>query len=102
MRVSLHQEKQEKNMARIIRLNRGENYNKGYINLYGSTGRCYRSLALEIPGYGMVPCSIKLQDNFTNVSDDLIIIQSDEKDTKTPVTSSIWVTRKNSNVVCAL
>jgi hypothetical protein len=86
-------------MATIIRLNKGENYNKGYINLYGSTGKCYRTLALDIPGYGMIPCSMKLRDNFTNTSDDLIIVMSDENDLSTPVTSHIWVTRKNTNVV---
>ena len=81
-------------MATIIRLNKGENYKKGYIDLYGRTGRCYRSMALEIPGYGMVPCSIKLCNDFTSLSDDLMIVQSDCDDPNAPITSSIWVTRK--------
>ena len=63
-------------MATIIRLNKGENYKKGYIDLYGRTGRRYRSMALEIPGYGMVPCSMKLCNDFTSLSDNLMIVQT--------------------------
>ena len=33
------------------------------------------------------------------LTDDLIIVKSDENDLSTPVTSQIWVTRKNTNVV---
>jgi hypothetical protein len=88
-------------MATIIRLNKGENYKKGYIDLYGRTGRRYRSMALEIPGYGMVPCSMKLCNDFTSLSDNLMIVQSDYNDPNAPITSNIWVTRKNtkSNIV---
>jgi len=87
-------------MATIIRLNKGENYNKGYINLYGATGKRYRSLALDIPGYGMVPCSMKLCRDFTTCSDDLMIVLSDHDDPNAPITSDIWVTRKKQKQAC--
>lgn len=79
-------------MAKVVTLDKGMYFRKGYMNLYGSTGKCYRSLALEIPGYGMVPCSRKLCNNFTDRSDNLILVISDVNDENPPVTSSIWVT----------
>lgn len=89
-------------MAKVVTLNKGMNFKRGYINLYGSTGKCYRSLALDIPGYGMVPCSRKLCNNFTDCSDNLIIVISDEKDENPPVTSSIWVTLQQWETVAVL
>ena len=79
-------------MAKVVALEKGMNLKKGYINLYGSTGKCYRSLALEVPGYGMVPCSRKLCNNFTNDSAKLLIVISEIDDENPPVTSSIWIT----------
>ena len=81
-------------MAQIIRLSKGVNFNQGYIELYGRTGNCYTTLALEIPGFGLVPCSMKLRDDFTTLSDDLYVIKSDANDPNAPYTSHIWVTRK--------
>lgn len=79
-------------MAKVITLDKGKNFRKGYVYLYGSTGKCYRNLALDIPGYGMVPCSRKLCSNFTDSSDKLIIVISDANDKNPPITSNIWVT----------
>ena len=57
----------------------------GYMTLYGEYGKRYNNRALNIPGYGWVPCSRKLQMNFTTSPDDEY----------SPVTSEIWVTRTN-------
>lgn len=86
-------------MARIVELGNGKTFNKGYITLYGSTGKSYTNLALEIPGYGMVPCSMKLKQDFTNLSDNLMLVISEIDDKNAPVTSSIWVTKRNYEVV---
>lgn len=67
----------------------------GSIDLYGSTGKRYVNKALYVPGYGMVPCSRKLQDNFSNKPEDLMLVIADEQDTYVPVTSDIWITRTN-------
>lgn len=82
-------------MARIVELENGKIFKKGYITLYGRTGISYRSLALEIPGYGMVPCSKKLNREFTRLSDNLMLVISESDDKYSPVTSDIWVTRRN-------
>lgn len=82
-------------MARIIELKKGITFNRGYINLYGSTGLCYRTLSLDIPGYGMVPCSRKLSIDFSSLSDDLMLVISERDDVNAPITSKIWVTRRN-------
>ena len=87
-------------MARIVELGNGKTFKKGYITLYGSTGKSYTNLALDIPGYGMVPCSMKLSRDFTNVSDNLMLVISERDDRHAPVTSDIWVTRRNYEVVC--
>ncbi len=67
----------------------------GYVTLYGKTGISYHNKALLIPGYGWVPCSKKLQDDFTTNPDSLMLVISDADDDYRPVTSDIWVTRSN-------
>lgn len=67
----------------------------GYVTLYGKTGISYHNKALLIPGYGWVPCSKKLQGDFTTNPDSLMLVISDEDDDYRPVTSDIWVTRSN-------
>lgn len=79
-------------MSRAIRLKPGEALKEGIVTLIGSTGKAYRNRALEIPGYGMVPCSRRLRDNFTNDSSKLIVMVDDDDQF---VTSSIWVTLNN-------
>lgn len=79
-------------MSRAIRLTPGETLKEGFVTLIGSTGKAYRNRALEIPGYGMVPCSRRLNDNFTNDSSKLIVMVDDDDKY---VTSSVWVTLCN-------
>lgn len=67
----------------------------GYMILYGEYGRRYNNRALKIPGYGWVPCSKELQENFTINPSELMIVISDENDDYVPITSPIWVTRNN-------
>lgn len=71
----------------------------GYMNLYGSTGIRYRNRAIHVPGYGWVPCSRKLQSNFTTDPSDLMLVISDSTDSDRPVTSDIWITRCNAAAV---
>lgn len=70
-----------------------------YMNLYGRTGIRYRNRALNIPGYGWVPCSRKLQGNFTTDPAKLMVVISEPSDDDHCVTSDIWVTRSNVVVV---
>lgn len=68
----------------------------GNTKLVGSTGIEYANKALKVPGYGWVPCSKKLDDNFTNLTKDLMLVILDtEKEREEIVTSDIWVTRSN-------
>lgn len=67
----------------------------GYMNLYGSTGIRYRNRAIEVPGYGWVPCSRKLQSNFSTNPSELMLVISEPTDNERPVTSDIWITRSN-------
>lgn len=67
----------------------------GYMTLYGEYGKRYNNRALNIPGYGWVPCSRKLQMNFTTSPDELMLVISEPDDEYIPVTSEIWVTRTN-------
>ena len=65
----------------------------GYITLYGSTGKEYRSKALYVPDYGWVPCSRRLCGDFTTESTKLQLVISSAEDVCRPVTSDIWITR---------
>ena len=78
-----------------VTLEKGSKLKSGYIDLYGRTGIRYRNLALDVPGYGMVPCSRALSANFTNLSEKLMLVISDDDDEYKPVTSDIWITRSN-------
>ena len=68
----------------------------GYMNLYGSTGIRYRNRAIQVPGYGWVPCSRKLQNNFSTDPSELMLVISESDDPNRPVTSDIWITRSNA------
>lgn len=80
-------------MPQIITFEHKTNFKRGYIDLYGSTGKTYRSTALLIPDYGWVPCSRKLCGNFTTDSSKLQLVVSLPDDEYHPVTSNIWITR---------
>lgn len=77
-------------------LSQEDNLKRGYVTLVGSTGIHYNNLALYIPEYGCVPCSRKLQNNFSAAPEDLTLVISDNEDDYIPVTSSIWVTRSRA------
>ena len=72
---------------------------RGQMTLIGSTGIHYQNAALNIPGYGWVPCSKKLQSNMTTNPDELMLVISDDDESYKPVTSDIWVTRCNFQTV---
>lgn len=67
----------------------------GYMDLYGTTGKRYRNRAMNIPGYGWIPCSRRLQCDFTTDPTKLVVVISDPSDRNCCVTSNIWVTRSN-------
>lgn len=67
----------------------------GYVTLYGESRKRYNNRALNIQGYGWVPCSRKLQSNFTTSPNELMLVISDRDDDYILVTSDIWVTRSN-------
>ena len=52
-------------MTTISLHNLTERLKSGYMILTGEYGRKYRNQALLVPNYGWVPCSRKLQNNFT-------------------------------------
>lgn len=55
--------------------------------------RKYINKALLVPGYGWIPCSKALSENFTNDPKHLVLIISEEDDPDKPVTSDKWITR---------
>ena len=82
-------------MTTVSLHNLNRNLKQGVMTLTGRTGIHYRNTALEVPGYGWVPCSMKLQKHFTTDSSQLMLVISDSDDANRPVTSDIWVTRSN-------
>ena len=70
-----------------------EPFKVGWIELRGFFGKKYIHKALNVPGYGWIPCSRKLQNDFTNDPKHLVIIISDKDDSDRPVTSDIWISR---------
>ena len=70
-----------------------EPFKVGWISLYGRWGKLYIHKALNVPGYGWIPCSTKLQLDFTNDPKHLVIIKSDQNDSDPPVTSDVWISR---------
>lgn len=86
-------------MTTISLHNLTERLKSGYMILTGEYGRTYRNQALLVPNYGWVPCSRKLQNNFTTNPSELMVVISDAEDSYRPVTSDIWVTRSNISTV---
>lgn len=82
-------------MTTISLHNLTERLKSGYMTLTGEYGKKYRNQALFVPNYGWVPCSRKLQGNFTTHPSELMLVISDADDQYRPVTSDIWVTRSN-------
>ena len=86
-------------MTTISLHNLTERLKSGYMLLTGEFGRKDRNQALLVPNYGWVPCSRKLQNNFTTNPSELMVVISDADDDYRPVTSDIWVTRSNISTV---
>ena len=80
-------------MSQVKSIEKNLNLKSGYVTLVGSTGKHYRNLALEVPGYGMVPCSRKLENDFTTNSNNLVLVIFDLSDIDAPCTSDIWITK---------
>lgn len=74
----------------IERIIPGQALEEGTVTLYGSTGIAYPTRALNVPGHGLVPCSRRLSEQFTNDSSKLVVVHSTKY-----VTSDIWVTLSN-------
>lgn len=72
---------------------------RGRITLTGRTGRQYQNDALFVPTYGWVPCSQKWQQEPTLDPKSLVLVISDPGDENVPVTSDIWITRTDIEVV---
>ena len=65
----------------------------GYVDLYDRGGNKHHHKALDVPGYGLVPCAKKLEDDFTTSTENLALVINDEEDENPPYTSNIWITR---------
>lgn len=73
------------------------NLKTGYVDLYDRGGNRHHHKALNVPGYGLVPCSKKLEDDFTTDAEQLDLIISEEDDENPPYTSDIWITLNNGD-----
>ena len=82
-------------MPTLVNLEPGIKLKSTKINLYGRTGIRYTNLALDVPGYGSVPCSKALCNDFTNESGKLMLVITDPDDVYKPTTSDIWITHSN-------
>ncbi len=49
--------------------------------------------ALIVPGYGEVPCSRRLEEDFTNRAEKLALVMNDENDDNPTYSSHIWITK---------
>ena len=67
----------------------------GYVDLYDRGGNKHHQKALDVPGYGLVPCAKKLEDDFTTATKDLALVITDAEDENPPYTSNIWITRSS-------
>lgn len=73
--------------------NISHNLSQGYVTLYDRGGNHYKRLALDVPGYGLVPCSQKLLGDFTTDPEHLVLVINDENDIEPPYSSNIWISR---------
>ena len=79
-------------MTKYISFDEKENFKPGYVTLYDRGGNKYVVQALKVPGYGWVPCSRRLNGDFTTQSDRLILVLSEPDDEYIPSTSPVWIT----------
>ena len=64
-----------------------------YVDLYDRGGHKHHHKALVVPGFGSVPCSKRLENNFTNKAEELAIVMNDDEDKHPTFSSHIWITR---------
>lgn len=64
-----------------------------YVDLYDRGGHKHRHKALVVPGFGTIPCSKRLENNFTNKAEELAIVMNDDEDKNPTFSSHIWITR---------
>lgn len=89
-------------MAHLVEFKKEEIFKSGYITLIGSSGLKYIHPALLVPGYGWIPCSQRLQKDYTRKSTDLLLVINNDKNDRVYVTSDRWITRKDWVVVRTL
>ncbi len=64
-----------------------------YVDLYDRGGHKHHHKALVVPGFGTIPCSKILENDFTNKAEELAIVMNDDKDKHPTFSSHIWITR---------
>lgn len=64
-----------------------------YVDLYDRGGHKHHHKALVVPGFGVIPCSKRLENNFTNKAEELAIVMNDDEDKNPTFSSHIWITR---------
>ena len=64
-----------------------------YVDLYDRGGHKHHHKALVVPGFGTIPCSKRLENNFTNKAEELAIVMNDDNDKRPTFSSHIWITR---------
>ena len=64
-----------------------------YVDLYDRGGHKHHHKALVVPGFGTIPCSKRLENNFTNKAEELAIVMNDDEDKNPTFSSHIWITR---------
>lgn len=82
-------------MPSFVTLKPGMKLTTTRVNLYGRYGDRYVNTALEVPGYGVIPCSKALCNSFTNDSSKLMLLITEPDDEYKPYTSDIWITLSN-------
>lgn len=82
-------------MPKYISFEQKNNFKSGHVTLYDRGGNAHHNKALLIPGFGWVPCSMKLEREFTTVPQELTLIVAEPGDEHIPFTSPVWVTRNN-------
>lgn len=64
-----------------------------YVDLYDRGGHKHHHKALVVPGFGTIPCSKRLENNFTIKAEELAIVMNDDEDKNPTFSSHIWITR---------
>lgn len=65
----------------------------GYTYLYDRGNHKHMHKTLYVPGYGFVPCSRRLLDDFTTDSSLLALVITEPEEKGTAYSSNIWITK---------